>query len=175
MKRHGFSIVPVAMLLAAGLLDCFGNPELVVKEREPMTNNTEPVVVDNAESISHELAVSAIKALGGEVIFVGRMVLGVDLDGTNMPDAVLVHLRVLTDLEFLNLDGIQVTDGGLVHLKGLTNLEELWLSDTNVSDAGLEPLKELNNLNMLDLSGTQVTDEGVEKLQRSLPHCEIIS
>lgn len=39
------------------------------------------------------------------------------------------------------LDGTQVTDAGLVHLKGLTNLEYLYLRKTQVTDAGIAELE----------------------------------
>jgi len=39
------------------------------------------------------------------------------------------------------LDGTQVTDAGLVHLKGLTNLEYLYLRKTQVTDAGIAKLE----------------------------------
>ena len=40
----------------------------------------------------------------------------------------------------VNLQGRQVTDAGLEHLKGLTKLERLDLGDTRITDAGLEHL-----------------------------------
>ena len=44
------------------------------------------------------------------------------------------------------LDGTQVTDAGLEHLKGLSRLQELYLDGTQVTDAGLEHLKGLSQL-----------------------------
>jgi len=73
----------------------------------------------------------------------------------------------------LKLNGTQVTDGGLEHLKGLSQLDELDLTDTKVTDAGLEQLKWLSKLEKLWLDGTKVIDKGVEKLQQSLPNYQI--
>ena len=99
----------------------------------------------------HE-AVEAIRKLGGEVTydyedadtFVTspwpawlRERLGVDLlanvtgaiffttDKSEVGDAVLEHLKGLTQLQWLYLDGTAVSDAGLVHLKGLSQLKEL--------------------------------------------------
>ena len=72
------------------------------------------------------------------------------------------------------LDGTQITDPGLTHLKGLKHLCELDLGDTQITDAGLESLEGLLELKELDLSATKVTDEGVKKLQLALPNCKIV-
>ena len=40
-----------------------------------------------------------------------------------MTDAGLVHLKGLTQLQWLDLAETKVTDAGLVHLKGLTQLQ----------------------------------------------------
>ena len=73
----------------------------------------------------------------------------------------------------LCLDGTQVTDAGLEHLKGLTRLQSLDLSGTQVTDAGLEHLKGLTQLQWLSLEGTQVTDAGLEHLKglTNSKHC----
>ena len=42
------------------------------------------------------------------------------LSRTQIGDAGLVHLEVLTGLEGVNLSGTQVSDAGLAHLRGLT-------------------------------------------------------
>jgi len=41
-----------------------------------------------------------------------------------------------------HLDGTQVTDAVLAHLKGLTKLSELWLDGTQVTDAGVRELQQ---------------------------------
>ncbi len=43
----------------------------------------------------------------------------------------------MNDLQQLNLNGTQVTDAGLEHLKGLTRLQTLFLINTQITDAGL--------------------------------------
>jgi len=73
----------------------------------------------------------------------------------------------------LVLRGSGVTDAGLVHLKGLTDLEWLALDGRQVTDAGLDHLKGLTNLEHLRLYGTKVTEKGAASLQHVLPKAKI--
>ena len=66
----------------------------------------------------------------------------------------------VTNLSQLDLGGSQVTDAGLVHLKGLTKLSLVWLRGTHVTDAGVVDLKAMTTLAYLKLNGTHVTDAG---------------
>ena len=102
---------------------------------------------------SQEQPVEAIERLGGQITF--------DRNRPNKP---------VTDVD---LSSTKVTDDELVHLKGLTNLQYLNLTGTKVTDAGLEHLKGLTSLKRLDLDGTKVTTKGVNKLQKALPYCAI--
>jgi Leucine-rich repeat (LRR) protein len=88
-----------------------------------------------------------------------------NLARTQVTDAGLAHLKELKSLTSLNLNDTQLTDAGLVHLKELKNLKELYLYNTKVSDAGLIHLKELKSLTVLSLQGTQVTDAGLVHLK----------
>ncbi|HYT91301.1 MAG TPA: protein kinase [Gemmataceae bacterium] len=88
-----------------------------------------------------------------------------NLYGTKVSSAGLVHLKGLTQLIGLNLCGTRVGDDGLAHLRGLTNLQELALADTEVGDAGLIHLKGLTQLVDLHLGRTQITDVGLSRLQ----------
>ena len=47
------------------------------------------------------------------------------------------------EVDGVDLYGTQITDAGLVHLKGLTSLEVLTLGNTQITDAGVEKLKEV--------------------------------
>ena len=44
--------------------------------------------------------------------------------------------------EKLNLNGTDITDVGLVHLKRLTRLKRLFIADTHVTDEGVRRLQE---------------------------------
>ena len=104
---------------------------------------------------SQAVAVAAIRKLGGKVTFDKKnpgKPLRVTLRGSKVTDAGLVHLKGLTNLNFLGISGARVTDSGLVHLKGLTSLHTLSLSYNNVTDAGLVHLNGLTNLQTMWLS-----------------------
>lgn len=93
-----------------------------------------------------------------------------DLSGTDVTDAGLVHLSDLENLRSLNLaDGLMkpsnLTDEGLQHFKNLRQLEELVLSGAKITDAGLEQLAPLKNLKRLYLFDTRITDAGLEHLE----------
>ena len=115
--------------------------------------------------------IDAIKKLGGRIAEdKNKVVVSVDLSGTNDTDAGLVHLNLyeslgLTNLMVLLLSGTELTDAGMVHLKGMTKLATLHLSGTKVTDAGLAHLKGLTNLEELYLEGTKVTDAGLMHLK----------
>jgi Leucine-rich repeat (LRR) protein len=87
-----------------------------------------------------------------------------DLSNTQITDAGLEHLEGLTQLQWLSLTETQVTDAGLKYLRGLAKVQELYLSRTQVTDAGLEQLKGLSQLQTLNLSDTQITDAGLQHL-----------
>ena len=111
-------------------------------------------------------AIAAIKKVGGRITFDrNRAVVKVGLDGPKVTDAILVHLKGLTDLKTLSLRLTNVTDAGLMHLKGLTSLTTLYLPGTKVGDAGLEHLNALTKLVNLYLQQTQVTDGGLKHLK----------
>jgi len=84
---------------------------------------------------------------------------------TRFPDAGLVHIIDLDNLEKLNLMGTQISGDGLVHLRGLEKLEHLNLMDTQITDSGLVHLEGLTRLKVLDLNSTQITDSGLVHLR----------
>ena len=118
--------------------------------------------------------IDAIKKLGGRIEEdKNKVVVSVDLAGTNDTDAGLVHLKGLTNLKYLYLHRTRVTDAGLVHLKGMAVLKYLTLMHTKVTDAGIVNLKGLTKLKALALDDTKVTAAGVTQLQQALPNCKI--
>jgi hypothetical protein len=64
--------------------------------------------------LANEESIAALEKLGGEFTYHGKV---------------------------LNLGGSKITDAGLVHLKGLTGLRTLLLTDTRVTDAGVKKFK----------------------------------
>ncbi len=121
MRLHGPMILPLGLLLVAAC------------------QRAEPPAKQEADSSgTSEQAIAEIKKLGGTYELgrtyeiadpksPGEPVLKVILDGTQVTDAGLVHLKGLTKLVRLDLQDTQVTDAGLVHLRGLTKLERLVL------------------------------------------------
>lgn len=76
-------------------------------------------------------------------------------------------------LQVFRLCGTQVTDAGLAHLQVLTELRELDLGHTQVTDAGLAHLQGLRGLRKLDLVYAKITDAGLAQLRQALPACVI--
>ena len=88
------------------------------------------------------------------------------LESTAVGDGSLEILRrVSPDFFDLNLQGTSITDAGLVHLRPLKQLLQLDLSRTRITDAGLAHLEPLERLRMLALSGTQVQGRGFRHLK----------
>ena len=77
------------------------------------------------------------------------------------------------DLQYLQLSGTRVGNADLIHVQRLIGLRVLWLYDTRVSDAGLVYLQGLQGLRVLNLRSTLVSVGGVDALQERLPECEI--
>jgi hypothetical protein len=97
----------------------------------------------------------------------------VQLEGSNVTDAVLEHLRGLHQLKTVLLGGCtQVTDAGLDRLSGLSQLRELDLSDTQVTVAGIAHLSGLTKLRRINVRGTNAEGES-EKLQQAFPNQKI--
>jgi hypothetical protein len=79
----------------------------------------------------------------------------------------------MTEMFELGLEGTNITDAGLAHLKGMHKLRLLWLSQTRITDAGLKHLHGLAGLRIVRVPGTKVTDAGVAALKTALPECRI--
>lgn len=89
-------------------------------------------------------------------------------------DAGLERLEELLQLHVLDLRDTKVTSAGLEELTGLSQLQRLNLVSTQVTDTGLEHLKALTQVQYLFLDGAEVTAQGVKKLQKALPHCQVV-
>jgi hypothetical protein len=95
------------------------------------------------------------------------------LEGSQITDAALAHVRECRRTKVLLLDGSQATDDGLENIRRFGELEEMWLFNTQISDAGLQKLTHLKSLSVLDIRGTQVTDDGL-KIVASLPAISLL-
>ncbi len=79
-------------------------------------------------------------------------------------DDVLYVLRGLKQLRRLELSGTAITSAGLVHLKDLTNLERLNLCLTAVDDAGFEHLAGLTKMKRMTICASKITGSGFQHL-----------
>ncbi len=150
---------------------------------------------------SQELAVAAIKKMGGRVqadsktpgqpvvkvyLFGGKIagtgldclkalpaVYWVGLHDSDTTNADVKHLKCLPKLRRLSLAETKITDAALIDLKEITTLEWLELHHCAITDVGLVHLKSLKKLKHLDLHGTKVTKEGIKELQDAIPNVKI--
>lgn len=96
------------------------------------------------------------------------------LTNTRITDAGLEQLGRMRHLKRLELRGSKISDAGLVHFQAFPDLDFLVLSETAVSDAGLPQLTKLDKLRQLDLRKCQATTTaGVGLLRQALPNCKI--
>jgi hypothetical protein len=86
--------------------------------------------------------------------------------GPRPTDDDLAALRGLHKLRRLHIDGPNfITGVGLVHLKALTNLQTLGLRNCDITDSSLVHLKALTGLQILGLTNCKVTDAGLVHLK----------
>jgi hypothetical protein len=86
-----------------------------------------------------------------------------------LPAPVLAQIGTLTALLNLELAGSSVTDADLIHLKDLQELRTIGLTGTAISDAGLVHLEKLESLRWIWLPKKTVTKEGAARLKASRP------
>ncbi len=111
-----------------------------------------------------------------------------ELSGTAVTSAGLIHLKELTKLErlsvcltacddrgFEHLAGMtrmkrmticasKITGSGFAHLQGMKQIESINLHSAPASDAGLEAIGKLTSLKRLEVVHTNVTDAGLKHL-----------
>jgi hypothetical protein len=131
-----------------------------------------------------------ITHLGGKVSRdASGKVIAVNLRGSWINDAEMLHLADLPDLEKLDLSHTRISDEGLLRLKSAPQIRELnlyyseWITDqgmaairgwkhlkrlnvrgTRISDATLELVSHIGGLEALDIANTSVTDNGLDHL-----------
>ncbi|MBT5901922.1 MAG: hypothetical protein HOH58_07415 [Opitutaceae bacterium] len=91
-----------------------------------------------------------------------------DLGGTGVTDAGMVHVAQMTELRRLRLDGTAITDTGLVALAPLKRLASLNLHSTGVTDAATDALTELPRLRQLYVWQTGMTPMAALSLAEAL-------
>ena len=116
-------------------------------------------------------------------------VIGLNLRGSWINDAEMIHVARLPYLEKLDLSHTRISDEGLLHLKPAAKIRELnlyyseWITDqgmtaisqwkrlkrlnlrgTRISDSTLEVVSRITGLEALDITHTSVTDNGLDHL-----------
>ena len=99
---------------------------------------------------------------------------GLNLRGTNVDDALAPKLAALLNLRTLHLEQTAITDAALAPVGTLDRLEYLNLYGTEVTDAGLPKLAGLGSLRSLYVWNTKVTADGLLALRESLPEANFI-
>ncbi|MBV9988830.1 MAG: hypothetical protein JO301_14220 [Chitinophagaceae bacterium] len=80
-----------------------------------------------------------------------------NIEHSNITDALLPMLNQLTRLQYLNLVGTKITSTGVQQLKMLTGLKEIYLGQTMVSQQDLVALKQAFPKTAIDIGGYQVS------------------
>jgi hypothetical protein len=73
----------------------------------------------------------------------------------------------------LDISGTSVTDAGLLHLRSIRNLQKLFCLFTQLTDACIPAIAGLENLRELHIMDTEISDEGKQELRRRLPALRI--
>lgn len=151
--------------------------EIELNERTDGHKDPEP------KKLSDRVTDDWLKQLAGQ-----RELRRLELSGTAVTSAGLVHLQDLTNLERLNvcltacddrgfehLAGMtkmkrmticasRITGSGFAHLQGMKQIESINLHSAPASDAGLEAIGKLTSLKRLEVVHTNVTDAGLKHL-----------
>jgi sugar lactone lactonase YvrE len=99
-----------------------------------------------------------------------------ELSGTAVTSAGLVHLKDLKNLERLNVCLTAVDDEGLRHLAGLTRMRRLVVCSSHVTGSGFEHLRGMRQLESINLHSSPASDAGLEAIGKltSLRRLEIV-
>lgn len=95
-----------------------------------------------------------------------------DIDGTQITDAGLLHFKRFSTLRGLHANDTKISDAGLAHLSGMPSLNVLSIENTQISGKGLAYLAELPELRLLNLNKTPITDSDLSYLKgiKNLKH-----
>ena len=99
-----------------------------------------------------------------------------ELSGTAITSAGLVHLKPLTNLERLNVCLTAVDDRGFEHLAGLTKMRRMVICASKITGSGFKHLQGMKQLESINLHSAPASDEGLEAIGKltSLKRLEIV-
>jgi hypothetical protein len=128
---------------------------VMVSDLEPLPAPTEERSTD----------VEALTALGVKIDRDRHdHVVAVEIDGAEVENDDLIHLKGLPHLEVVDLDGSAVDDLGLIHLRRLPSVMRVYAGNTPITDAGISSLAQIEHLEVLDLTTTRITGSGTASL-----------
>ena len=106
--------------------------------------------------------------------FCAERLVSLNLKGTRVTSAGLVHLKGLVELQVLHLERTAVDDRQMGQLGQLQQLKYLNLYGTKVTDKTLVHLRKLKNLKRLYVWQTGVTANGAARLTQTLPQLKVV-
>ena len=148
-----------------------------------LNENTDGHATPAPKKLSDRVTDDWLKLLAGQ-----DLLRRLELSGTAVTSAGLVHLKDLKNIERLNLCltacddrgfehlagmtkmrrmticASKITGSGFQHLQGMKQLESINLHSAPASDAGLEAIGKLTSLKRLEIVHTHVTDAGLKHL-----------
>ena len=99
-----------------------------------------------------------------------------ELSGTAVTSAGLIHLKDLKNLERLNLCLTACDDRGFEHLAGLTRMRRMTICASKITGTGFQHLQGMKQLESINLHSTPASDAGLEAIGKltSLKRLEIV-
>ena len=99
-----------------------------------------------------------------------------EVSGTAVTSAGLIHLTELTNLERLNVCLTACDDRGFEHLAGMTKMKRMTICASKITGSGFAHLQEMKQLESINLHSAPASDAGLEAIGKltSLKRLEVV-
>jgi sugar lactone lactonase YvrE len=99
-----------------------------------------------------------------------------EVSGTAVTSAGLVHLKNLTNLERFNVCLTAVDDRGFEHLAGMTKMRRMTVCSSKITGSGFQHLQAMKQIESINLHSSPASDAGLEAIGKltSLRRLEIV-
>ena len=99
-----------------------------------------------------------------------------ELSGTPVTSAGLIHLKNLTNMERFNVCLTAVDDRGFEHLAGMTKMRRMVICASKITGSGFKHLQGMKQIESINLHSAPASDEGLEAISKltSLKRLEIV-
>lgn len=99
-----------------------------------------------------------------------------EVSGTAVTSAGLIHLKDLTNLQFLNVCLTAVSDDGFAHLANLTKMRRMTVCASKITGSGFAHLSNMKQIESINLHSSPASDAGLEAIARltTLRRLEIV-